>query len=185
MSRIIILIEFFVFLAFVAGYNIFQRSRGNDRLGEFPIRPVFFIAGKVGLGVSWGFMFIQAAGMQWVTIAVPEVMEYVAAVILLPGIFFVIAAFLRLGKDSRFGVSEASGGLRTTGIYRISRNPMYVGFYLVALASWVFSPHPLNIACGVVGIVVHHFVVLTEERFLLEKYGAAYETYKREVRRYL
>ncbi len=185
MSRIIILIEFFVFLAFIAGYNIFQRSRGHDRLGEFPIHPLFFIAGKAGLGVSWGFVFVQAAGARWGTVAVPTALEYVAAVVMLPGLLLVAAAFLRLGKDSRFGVSGDSGGLRTTGIFRISRNPMYVGFFLVTLASWVFSPHPVNLACGLVGIVVHHFVVLTEERFLSEKYGAAYETYKREVRRYL
>ncbi len=185
MSHIIILIEFFIFLAFIAGYNIFQRSRGNDRLGEFPIHPVFFIAGKAGLGVSWGFLFVQAAGARWATVAVPVALEYVAAVILLPGLFLVAAAFLRLGSDSRFGVSGDSGGLRTAGIYRISRNPMYLGFFLVSLASAVFAPHPVNIVCGLVGIGVHHAVVLTEERFLLEKYGAAYETYKREVRRYL
>lgn len=185
MSRVIILVEFSVFLVFVAGYNIFQRSRGKDRLGEFPIRPLFFVAGKVAMGVSWAFVFVQAAGARWAVSSVPVALEYAAAVILLPGIFFVIAAFLRLGSDSRFGVSDDSGGLRMTGIYHISRNPMYLGFFLVTLASAVFAPHPVNIACGLVGIVVHHYVVLVEERFLLERYGASYETYKREVGRYL
>ena len=70
-------------------------------------------------------------------------------------------------------------------VYRVSRNPMYLGFYLVTLASLVSVPHPVNIGCGLVGVYVHHRIVLAEERSLLKEYGASYEAYSRRVRRYL
>lgn len=108
-----------------------------------------------------------------------------SAILLLLGIAFVISAFLHLGSDPRFGVSDDSGGLRTRGIYRGSRNPMYPGFYLVMLASLVSVPHLANIGCGMVGVYVHHRVVLAEERFLLKEHGASYEAYSRRVRRYI
>lgn len=162
-----------------------QRFSGKKRLGEFPITPLFFVAGKLSMGISWGLLFVQAAGVRLTPFPIPAALEYVSAVLLLLGIAFVISAFLHLGSDSRFGVSDDSGGLRTTGIYRVSRNPMYLGFYLVTLASLVSVPHPANVGCGLVGVVVHHRIILAEEHFLLRKHGASYEAYRRMVRRYL
>jgi protein-S-isoprenylcysteine O-methyltransferase Ste14 len=180
-----ILIELFVFTGFVVGFNVLQRLKGKKRMGEFPIAPLLFVVGKLSMGISWGFLFLQAAGAQVTLFPIPAALEYIAAVLLLLGIVFVISAFLQLRSDSRFGVSDDSGGLRTRGIYRISRNPMYLGFYLVTLAALVSVPHLVNIGCGLVGVYVHHRVVLAEERFLLQVYGASYEAYQRRVRRYV
>jgi protein-S-isoprenylcysteine O-methyltransferase Ste14 len=184
-ARVMILFELFVFTGFLAGFNLLQRLRGRKRLGEFPICPLSFVIGKLSMGISWAFLFMQAAGMQLTLFPIPVALEYISAGLLLLGIAFVIPAFLHLGGDSRFGVSDDSGGLRTTGIYRVSRNPMYLGFYLVTLASLVSVPHPVNIGSGVIGTYVHHRVVLAEEGFLLREHGAAYEAYRRRVRRYL
>jgi protein-S-isoprenylcysteine O-methyltransferase Ste14 len=184
-GRVIILIELAIFAGFVVGYNILQRLRGKQRLGEFPITPLLFVAGKLSMGISWSFLFVQAAGISLTSFPIPAVLDYVSAILLLLGMAFVISAFLHLGSDSRFGVSGDSGGLRTTGIYRVSRNPMYLGFYLVTLASLVSVPHLVNVGCGLLGICVHHRIVLAEERFLLKEHSAAYEAYRRRVRRYI
>jgi protein-S-isoprenylcysteine O-methyltransferase Ste14 len=185
LARVMILIELFVFTGFVVGYNLLQRFQGKKRLGEFPINPLLFVAGKLSMGISWGFLFVQAAGVQLAPFPTPATLGYISAALLLLGIIFVISAFLQLRSDSRFGVSDDSGGLRTAGIYRVSRNPMYLGFYLVTLASLVSVPHPVNIGCGLMGAYVHHWIVLAEERFLQNKHGAFYEAYRRRVRRYI
>ena len=62
---------------------------------------------------------------------------------------------------------------------------MYLGFYLVTLASLVSAPHAVNIGCELAGIFVHHRVVLAEECFLLKEYGPAYDAYTNRVRRYI
>jgi protein-S-isoprenylcysteine O-methyltransferase Ste14 len=128
---------------------------------------------------------VQAAGISLTSFSIPAVLDYVSAVLLFLGIASIIPAFLHLGSDSRLGVSDESGELRTTGIYQISRNPMYLGFYLVTLASLVSVPHLVNAGCGLLGIYVHHRIILAEERFLLKEHGAAYEAYRRRVRRYI
>ena len=185
MARLTILIELFIFTGFIVGFNVSHRLRGKKSLGEFPITPLAFIVGKLAMGVSWGFLFVQAAGARLTPIPIPAALEYASAVLLLLGIAFVISAFSYLGSDSRFGVSDDSGGLRTAGVYRFSRNPMYLGFYLVTLASLVSVPNPVSIGCGLLGIYVHHRIVLAEERFLQRKHGASYEAYRRRVRRYI
>jgi protein-S-isoprenylcysteine O-methyltransferase Ste14 len=186
LARVVILVELFVFTGLILGFNLLQRSpEGENRLGKFPIRPLVFVAGKLAMGISWGFLFVQAAGVQLTLFLVPAALEYVSAVLFLLGIALVVPAFWHLKSDSRFGVSDNAGALRTTGVYRFSRNPMYLGFYLVTLASLLSVPHPVSIGCGLIGIYVHHRIVLAEERFLQKRHGASYEAYRRRVRRYI
>ena len=65
----------------------------------------------------------------------------------------------------------------TNGVYHYSRHPMYFsGFFTfigigIATASWVF------LLLSVVGIILETFIVIPEEHFCLEKYGAAYRKY--------
>ena len=76
--------------------------------------------------------------------------------------------------------------LVTTGPFRYTRNPMYLGLALVLLGAWVL----LGGLSGVVGIAV--FVVTAdrwyigyEERMLREKFGPDYDAYRSCVRRWI
>lgn len=81
--------------------------------------------------------------------------------------------------------SEASK-LVSTGIYRYSRNPMYLGM-LCLLISWLFYlGNPLSI----LGIIVYmayltRFQIIPEERVLQEKFQDDFLDYTRRVRRWL
>lgn len=72
------------------------------------------------------------------------------------------------------------------GIYRVTRNPMYVGlaFLLLAWAAHLAVPVTL-LGPLVFGIFIHHFQILPEERALEEKFGNDYLAYKRKVRRWV
>ena len=73
----------------------------------------------------------------------------------------------------------------TKGIYRFSRNPMYLGTLLffggtgIACLSWVFL-----ILAGVF-IVLLHVVVVSEERSCIQKYGKAYQEYMDRIPRWI
>ena len=63
------------------------------------------------------------------------------------------------------------------GVFCISRNPMYVGWFLIyigvgiACASWIF------LLIAMVFIILQHILVITEERLCLEKFGNEYREY--------
>ena len=72
------------------------------------------------------------------------------------------------------------------GIYRFTRNPMYVGMSLVqfgvgiALANaWILVLIPVSMA------IVQHTAIRHEEAYLERKFGEGYLVYKRSVRRWL
>jgi protein-S-isoprenylcysteine O-methyltransferase Ste14 len=81
---------------------------------------------------------------------------------------------------------ERSTALVTTGLYRVTRNPMYFGMLLilagVALVSGSLST---LLPIPVFAWAIQRNFIVGEERFLEEIFGAQYLNYKRQVRRWL
>jgi len=79
-----------------------------------------------------------------------------------------------------------ASALVTGGIYRFTRNPMYVGDVLILLAVAVFFSNPLGLA-GVALFVVwmDALQIPAEERALRARFGEAYDRYCLEARRWL
>ena len=81
---------------------------------------------------------------------------------------------------------DRSAALVAGGIYRRSRNPMYLGFLLL-LAAWAcWLANPLALA-GLPAFVLYlnRFQIAPEERALRARFGDAYDGYARAVRRWL
>ncbi|MGA8271216.1 MAG: isoprenylcysteine carboxylmethyltransferase family protein [Candidatus Sulfotelmatobacter sp.] len=77
--------------------------------------------------------------------------------------------------------------LVVVGLYRYVRNPMYVGFAVGWIGLWIVfgRANPMVIAAVVaVALGVHLFVLFYEEPTLRRKFGADYEEYCRNVRRW-
>jgi protein-S-isoprenylcysteine O-methyltransferase Ste14 len=76
--------------------------------------------------------------------------------------------------------------LATGGLYKYSRNPIYVGFAITYAGFALAMDSPIALALLVPClIVVDRFVIQREERYLMTKFGAQYEAYKGKVRRWL
>ena len=77
--------------------------------------------------------------------------------------------------------------LVVVGFYRYVRNPMYVGFAAGWIGLWIVFGYASAAAIAAVTAValgVHLFVVFYEEPTLRRKFGADYEAYCRNVRRW-
>jgi protein-S-isoprenylcysteine O-methyltransferase Ste14 len=71
------------------------------------------------------------------------------------------------------------------GVYRISRNPMYVTAALVVFSMCLATANILLLAYFTVLVALQHVMILAEERICRQKYGSAYQKYSDEVPRYL
>lgn len=80
---------------------------------------------------------------------------------------------------------EASAVVRSS-VYRLTRNPMYLGLAGWVLALGLFLQNIAALACLPAFILyMTRFQIRPEERVLQEKFGAEYLDYRREVRRWL
>jgi len=78
-----------------------------------------------------------------------------------------------------------AGGINRTGLYTVSRNPMYVAFFLYFLGACMMTRSWLQLAVLTVFQISVHFMILAEERWCKETFGEAYLAYMKTVRRYL
>ena len=113
----------------------------------------------------------------------------VALVIALVGAVFgfsAMATFLRAKTTMNPTKPTAASSLVTHGVYRVTRNPMYVSLvlYLVAWAMYLSNWLTLLVVL-VFALYIDRFQIRPEERALSALYGSQYTSYKSRVRRWL
>lgn len=81
---------------------------------------------------------------------------------------------------------EAASTLVGSGVYRFTRNPMYLGLLLVLLGWAVFLANALAFVFPAVYVpLMNRLQILPEEKALAEKFGAGFADYQSKVRRWL
>ena len=109
------------------------------------------------------------------------------AVLILAGLAIDVAAvrsFIRAG--TRPEPWRASTGIVASGLYRWSRNPMYLGMTLVYAGLAVALDGPIALLMLPIPLlVIQTQVIIREELYLEAKFGQDYLDYKRSVRRWL
>jgi protein-S-isoprenylcysteine O-methyltransferase Ste14 len=92
--------------------------------------------------------------------------------------------FIRAKVDVR--PWKATSGVIRTGIYRLTRNPMYLGMALgyLGLTLGMASPSALVLFVPLIAVIQTQ-VIVREERYLEAKFGDEYLDYKTSVRRWL
>lgn len=89
-------------------------------------------------------------------------------------------------KDSwRAGIPDKDKTeLVTTGIYRFSRNPAFLGFDFMYVGVLLMYGNLLTLGFSVFAIVMLHLQILQEEQYLVNAFGAPYQEYCSHVFRY-
>jgi protein-S-isoprenylcysteine O-methyltransferase Ste14 len=142
-----------------------------------------------------GLALLFALAMWGTTMLLPSLAialpwhRVLATVFSVTGVLFILAAgslFRAVMTTVNPTKPDSTSSLVVSGVYRLSRNPMYVGALLV-LAGWaVFLSHPLPVLFLPAFVAyMNRFQITPEERALSGKFGADYERYKKTVRRWL
>lgn len=153
-------------------------------IGRAPIHPALFVIAKVALVPPHVLLAWAALHASQGSLAFPRLAP-VALVAVVVGLAVAFAAIRHLGESVRVGLPDEPTEFREAGLYRVSRNPIYAGLFLSMIGSCVLVPWWGNIASTAVAMALHHRIVLAEERFLDERFGAAWRSYRARVRRYI
>lgn len=114
------------------------------------------------------------------------VAKIAGAILVTLGLIVFVLAYFNFGDSWRMGIDRKTpGGLVTTGIFAISRNPIYVFFVLWFVATFLINGTVLFLAFAFLAIAVLHGQILREEKFLTKRHGEAYQRYRKTTPRYL
>ncbi len=154
-------------------------------IGTTSINPFIFYSGKIAGYCTWILYVLSLVNVVNISMHSFDIVHYISYAVCLLGCIFTILSLVNLGNSMRLGLPDEQTLLKMNGIYRISRNPMYIGFNLFTLASMLSTLHPLVIIGGMYSMVVYHYIIRAEEVFLAKRFGTAYIEYKNKVRRYV
>ncbi len=149
------------------------------------IRALLIVRAVLGLvfyGALSAWMFWPGA-LAWMYFPLTESLRWIAVALLIPALALFAWSFRSLGTNYRGGVGLYDGHeLVNSGPYRWIRHPIYVAFICIMVlvlplsANWVLGASGILL---VVSIAVGR--IPREERELSERFGDAWETYRRRT----
>lgn len=155
-----------------------KRKAQNLELKIPPVAVVAIIAGLIALTARllpmqpWHFTDAKALAFALVT----------------AGAFIAVAGVIAF-RQAKTTVNpmkpEESSELVQSGVYRFTRNPMYLGF-LLALMGWSvwLASLPGMMWLIVYVLYMNRFQIIPEERILEQHFGSAFSDYRKRVRRW-
>ena len=139
-----------------------------QRRGDWTMKPYPILVAVIGTGAA---LCVNPHGTAYVS-------DSLSFLILSLGALVALAAKLFLGRS--FGIIPANRGVKSVGVYRLVRHPMYlgyminhVGFLLVYFSAW-------NVAVYAVAWLTLYLRTVEEEKYLRQ--DEAYREYARKVR---
>jgi protein-S-isoprenylcysteine O-methyltransferase Ste14 len=154
-------------------------------IGKTTINPVFFYTGKIAGYATWIIMFLLLLEISILDKRIILFNNYASIFILIIGLIFSAVSLMNLGKSTRLGLPSEKTVFKVNGLYRISRNPMYVGFNLITISAMVYTLNWIVLILGIYSLTIYHVIILGEEKFMLIRFGEEYKSYKERVRRYI
>ena len=155
-----------------------------DPLGKSPIPVIFLIIGKLAL---FGCCFFPLVKIMNIDSMLYDslVTQAVGIVLYAVGLFFVTLSIINLGSSISVGLPREKTQLKTRGLYRISRNPIYFGAFVLCAGSCLIAIHPVNFLLFITVVLIHHQIIKKEEIFLEKRFGEDWLNYKKQVYRYI
>jgi len=115
-----------------------------------------------------------------------ELVAWIGVLFCLAGVVGLAWSLVSFGRSFRVGIdTERPDKLITTGIFRLSRNPIYVAFAFVLIGEFLIFPNWILLAYVAGFALIVHRQVLREEDYLTAHYGQEYLAYYGRVRRYV
>ena len=175
----------FLFLILLFGGEKLFHNKGIDVGGKPPINKTLFLLSKYLIVVLWACMVVQAWGIDISMIRLPRSIKFISLTLWLLGFILLFNGRFGLGNSFRIGQPKENTQLKMDGLFKFSRNPMYLGVYSTIFASVLYTANWVILLIGIFVIIIHHKIILAEEKYLKKTFGIKYVDYCTKVRRYI
>ncbi len=191
---IVIILSWLVVISFYTAYFIkmlLQRRRGikTDQLASGGKPRKTYIIELILKVITY-----LTATVQVICLLLPDAfpalfhsttINYLGIILSVCGLLVFILAMSTMRDNWRAGINTlCKTQMVTTGIYRFSRNPAFLGFDLFYLGFTLMIPNLAVLICSLCAAVLLHLQILEEERYLPALFGQEYLEYKKKTGRY-
>jgi len=115
-----------------------------------------------------------------------QIIQFAGAVVIFAGLLVFCLGLISFKSSWRVGIDNvAPGDLITTGVFSISRNPIFLSMDLYFLGTFLIYSNLFFLMCFICIGLGFQFQIYQEEMFLIERYGDSYRKYMAQVNRYI
>ena len=137
----------------------------------------------VALYVLWTDGYLYLTPIYWIQL---PVLVYLGTDLLMASLIWILIAQAQMGESWRIGIdSERTTELVQKGLYRWSRNPIFLGLRFIFLGLFLILPSAATLAILTLGNALTQIQVRLEEEYLLRTHGETYRVYCQQTRRWL
>lgn len=147
---------------------------------------------KLTLVALFGYVLLYAFAPEWhnhflpIEVLAHAAVRYSGLGLLAISLIWTVAAQGHMKDSWRIGIdTESETELITTGLFRYSRNPIFLGMIGSLTGLFFTTPNALTALFLVLGYVLIQVQVRLEEEFLQKQHGEVFLAYKKSVRRWL
>jgi protein-S-isoprenylcysteine O-methyltransferase Ste14 len=153
----------------------------RDSPGVYVPPPLFYVA------VFLAARFIQKRAPIDDSFFRTKTAKGIGVILIVFALSFLASSLVKFFKTKNTVVLiKPASSLQTTGIYSISRNPMYVGLAFLYLAITCFIGNWWNVILfPLLILIIQGYVIRSEEKYLERAFGETYLDYRSRVRRWL
>ena len=164
-------------------YKLGNSDSAHDYIGR--LLRMLLIAGMtvVALYVFLPIAYPYLLPVFWLELAS---LKRIGVFLLVAGLIWMLAAQENMGRSWRIGVdSDVRTDLVEHGLYRISRNPIFLGMRAILLGLFLVLPNALSFAILLLGDALIQVQVRLEEGHLLKLHGDSFQQYRHRTRRWI
>ncbi len=115
-----------------------------------------------------------------------QTIQITGIALLFLSLIWTVVAQTQMGNSWRIGIDEErQTALVQTGIFRFSRNPIFLGMIVTLIGFFLTIPNALTLLVVVLGFVLIQIQVRLEEEFLIKTHDTEYSDFRKRVRRWL
>lgn len=107
----------------------------------------------------------------------PPMLFYTGAAVYSGGTILLAVSVINFASPSESGINQ-------NGLYRLSRNPMYVAYFIFFFGCALLTQSLLLLGFVLIFQIATHWIIHSEERWCIERFGGVYLQYMKKVRRY-
>jgi len=187
MPKYLAVLTIFLMLGMVIARVLLMKKLGIQAMNFGKIDKTDFMIPPFAL---FYFYLVFAAAFNFPTVSKQEffhsgVISWVGVFLCLAGLLLLLLSLVSFGESFRVGIdADQPDKLITTGVFALSRNPIYVAFGFILVGQFVIFPNWILLIYLGAAIWLFHRQVLREEEFLKQHYGKEYSDYCNRVRRY-
>lgn len=101
-------------------------------------------------------------------------------------VFWVVVAQFQMGQSWRVGIDEnVKTELVSRGLFKLSRNPILLGMIVQITGLFLVMPDAITLTILVTAFMLISVQIRFEEEFLARQHGAAYDAFRKSVRRWI